>query len=323
VEYLQITDNDRLYTCLPLHHVNAIGAFLAALVAGASIVLGPRITISRFWEELAEARATVTYLLGPMVKMLWNRSAVKAETEHCARIALAPGTPAELFNSFEERFGLELMEAYGSTETNWVIGCVRGEQRPGYMGKVIEGFDARVIDERGHLVEDGSPGQLVLRPHRRFEFFTEYFRDPSYTNSRWIDGWFYTGDLVYREAADGYFRFIGRIGDTIRRLGENIVPTEVENALEAHPEVAEAAVFGVPSEFGEEEIMACVVPSHREKLDIQSLIVWCSGKLAPHSIPRYFEMLTELPRTSTGRIQKHLLRELGVTSQTYDRRTDT
>src|ERR1019366_7065647 len=136
-----------LYTCLPLFHTNALNAFVQVLVAGATFHIGPRFSASRFWTMLADAGATVTYLLGAMVNMLCSRPPAAADRAHRTRVALAPGTPAALFDAFRERFGVQLVEGYGSTETNCAIAAPWTAQRAGYMGPVRDDFEARVVDQ--------------------------------------------------------------------------------------------------------------------------------------------------------------------------------
>ncbi|MGH2929851.1 MAG: AMP-binding protein, partial [Solirubrobacteraceae bacterium] len=252
---LEIGPDDTLYTVLPMFHTNALNAFLQAIVAGARFVIGERFSASRFWSELAASGATVTYLLGAMVSILMRREPGPQDRGHSARVALAPATPVQLHAPFRERFGITLVEAYGSTETNCCLGALPAQQRPGYMGPVMDGFEAQVVDEADTEVPDGQAGELVLRHREPFSFATGYFAMPEKTIEAWRNLWFHTGDRVVREP-DGWYRFVDRAKDAIRRRGENISSWEVEQALHAHPAVAAAAVFPVASELGEDEVMA-------------------------------------------------------------------
>jgi crotonobetaine/carnitine-CoA ligase len=287
------------------------------LVAGATLVIGQRFSASGFWGDVAAAEATITYLLGAIVDILMRQPSGDHDRSHNLRTALAPSTTANLAEGFFDRFGVRLVDAYGSTETNFVLGAPLTAQRPGYMGQVIDGFDAKVVDQADNAVPDGTPGELILRPHEPFSFSTGYFEQPDKTVEAWRNLWFHTGDRVVREP-DGYFRFIDRLTDSIRRRGENFSSYEVEQAVLSHPEVSAAAVFPVRSELGDDEVMACVVLKG-SPVDPVDLIRHCELQLAYFALPRYLDFVTELPLTETGKVQKTALRERGVTATTWDR----
>ncbi|WP_031467817.1 ATP-dependent acyl-CoA ligase [Sciscionella sediminilitoris] len=317
-EALGIVEGDVLYTCLPLFHTNALNAFGQALVAGAEYVLGQRFSASGFLGELADSGATVTYLLGAMVNILYSRPESAADRAHRARVALAPATPASLQRPFTERFGITLVDGFGATETNMVIGAGPREQRPGYLGPVRAGFEARVVDEHDAEVPDGTPGELVLRHEEPFAFATGYHGRPETTVEQWRNLWFHTGDRVIREP-DGWFRFLDRIKDAIRRRGENISSFEVEQAVGLHPAVQNVAAFAVPSELAEDEVMVAVLLEPEQRLTAEELTEFCSARLAYFAVPRYIEFVTELPLTANGKVRKSVLRERGRTPRTWDR----
>jgi crotonobetaine/carnitine-CoA ligase len=317
-EVLSLGPGDVLYTCLPLFHTNALNTFCQAIVAGATYALGPRFSASAFWRRLGESGATVTYLLGPMVSILLRRPESGHERTHRVRVALAPATPAELHGPFLERFGVRLIDAWGSTETNIVISNTLDDLRPGTLGRVLRGFEARVADEHDAAVPDGEPGALLLRHHEPWAFASGYYGLPEATAAAWRNLWFHTGDRVVRDP-DGSFRFVDRLKDAIRRRGENISSHEVEQALLAHHDVAAAAVVGVPSELGEDEVLACVVARERAVLDPVELLRFCEPRLPYFAVPRYVDVLDELPLTASGKVEKHRLRERGVTASTWDR----
>jgi carnitine-CoA ligase len=317
-DMLELGPEDVLYTNLPLFHTNALNAFMQALLAGGHFVLGPRFSASAFWRRLAEAGATVTYVLGAMVTMLWRRPPGPEDRAHGVRVALAPASPANLVGPFRERFGVQLVEGYGSTETNCPIWVSAAEQRPGYMGRLGDGFDALVVGPGDEPVPDGAPGELLLRQREPFAFATGYHGMPEATVDAWRNLWFHTGDRVIREP-DGWFRFVDRAKDAIRRRGENVSSFEVEQVLSQYPGIAHVAVFGVPSELGEEEVMAAVVPEEGVKLDRAELLSFCEPLLASFAIPRYVELVSELPLTQNGKVRKAVLRERGVGARTYDR----
>ncbi|MHB1469288.1 MAG: ATP-dependent acyl-CoA ligase [Solirubrobacteraceae bacterium] len=317
-EVFELTQDDVLYTCLPVFHTNALNAFVQALLAGATFHLGPRFSASRFWNRVAEANASVTYLLGAMVNILVSRPPGPEDAAHRVRVALAPATPANIFEGFRERFGVQLLEGYGSTETNAALMFSPAEQRAGVMGPVREGFHARVVDEHDEPVPDGTAGELLLRHDPPFAFATGYFAMPEKTVEAWTNLWFHTGDRVVREA-DGCYRFLDRIKDAIRRRGENISSFEVEQALTSHPAVSAAAVFPVASELAEDEVAAAIVLVPDVSCEPVEIIRHCEPLLAYFAIPRYIRFVAELPLTTNGKVRKSVLRDAGILPDDWDR----
>lgn len=315
--HLGVVPGDVLYTCLPLFHTNALNAFFQALVSDAQLVADRRFSASGFFASLVETRATVTYVLGAMVPILLGRPASGEERAHRVRIALAPGVPGHFQQEFTDRCGIALLDGYGSTETNFVLGGGIDDQRAGYMGRLVPGFDARVVDEHDHEVPDGEAGELILRADTPFAFASGYFGMPEKTVEAWRNLWFHTGDRVVREA-NGYYRFVDRLKDAIRRRGENISSYEVEQVLLSHPAVETAAVYAVKSELAEDEVMAALVLRAGETLDALDLIRYCEPRLPYFAVPRYLDFVTDLPRTENGKIQKYKLREAGISATAWD-----
>jgi carnitine-CoA ligase len=315
---LGLREGDVLHTTLPLFHTNALNTFFQALLLGNHVVYGKRFSASNFFRTLCEHRASVTYLLGAMVPILLACPPDSAERAHHTRIALAPGVPARFQATFTERTGIHLLDGYGSTETNFAIGTTIERQRPGTMGPVSEGFEARVVDDEDNEVPDGEPGELVLRAHAPFAFALGYFGMPDKTVEAWRNLWFHTGDRVVREA-DGYVRFIDRVKDAIRRRGENVSAFEVEQVLLGHAAVANVAVFAVPSELAEDEIMATIVLHPGQQVRELDLVRYCEPRLPYFAVPRYLEFVADLPTTENGKVQKYKLRLRGISEQTWDR----
>jgi crotonobetaine/carnitine-CoA ligase len=315
---LQLRDGDVLCTSLPLFHTNALNTFYQALLTGACVRYEKRFSASGFFPSLVQSRATVTYLLGAMVPILLSRPVSSEETAHQVSIALAPGVPAQFHAEFTRRTGIRLLDGWGSTETNFLLGTTIEHQQPGLMGPVLEGFDARVVDDPDQGVADGTAGELIVRADEPLAFAHEYFRAPEKTAEAWRDRWFHTGDRVVRQA-DGYFRFVDRLKDAIRRRGENISSFEVEQVLLSHPAVANAAAFPVRSALAEDEVMAAVILHPGRTLNEAELIAFCEPRLPYFAVPRYLEFVSELPSTESGKVQKYKLRERGVTDKTWDR----
>jgi len=315
---LELTADDVLHTTLPLFHTNAINTFFQALLHGATVVYEPRFSVSGYWDALAKSGGTAVYLLGAMVPMLLSRAPTPEERKHRARVALAAGIPPSTQADFIARTGIAVVDGYGSTETNLVIGATAKRRKPGYMGPVFRGFQARVVDEADNEVSDGEPGELVVRAAEPFAFATGYFNMPEKTVEAWRNLWFHTGDRVVREP-DGYLKFLDRLKDAIRRRGENISSYDVEQVLLTHPQVANAAVFPVRSELAEDEVMAAIVRQPGSALTELELIGYCEPRLAYFAIPRFIEFVDELPMTENGKVQKFKLRARGVTARAWDR----
>jgi len=315
---LGLEEGEVLLTTLPLFHTNAMNAFFQALLTGSTLVVEKRFSASAFWTSLERHQATVTYVLGAMVPILLSKPPSAHDRAHRARIALAPGVPPQFHAEFSERFGLALLDGYGSTETNFVIGAELPEQRPGTMGKVRPGFEARVVDDEDNELPRGEPGELVLRASEPFAMATGYFGMPDKTVEAWRNLWFHTGDRVVCDA-DGYFHFVDRLKDAIRRRGENISSYEVEQVLLSHPSIEVAAVYPVKSEMAEDEVMTAIVLREGAQLSEVELMRFCETRMAYFAVPRFVEYMQQLPATENGKVQKFKLRERGVTATTWDR----
>jgi crotonobetaine/carnitine-CoA ligase len=318
IELLEITADDVLCTTLPLFHINALSTFTQALLSGARMVLQERFSASAFWPAMVHSEATVLYLLGAMVPILLAQPPGAAERGHRVRIALGPGAPPKMIAAFGERTGVPILEGYASTETNFIIGSTIARQKPGTVGRIRAGYQARVVDEEDFEVAAGVPGELLLRADEPYAFASGYFGMPEKTVEAWRNLWFHTGDRVVQDA-DGYFRFLDRLKDAIRRRGENISSYEVEQVLLSHTSVEMAAVFPVRSELAEDEVMAAIVLKPGERLDPLELMAFCEPRMPYFSIPRFVDFVQELPRTENGKVQKFKLRERGAGERTWDR----
>ena len=253
-----------------------------------------------------------------MVSILLKQPPSSVDTAHRVRRVLGPAAPPDAIVPFEQRFGVRIVQGYGSTETNTIMCNMRGPYKLGAMGQIAPEFEARVVDEDDVEVADGTAGELLLRHREPFSFASGYWRLPEATATAWRNLWFHTGDRVVRDA-DGVYWFKDRLKDAIRRRGENISSYEVEQVLQAHPDVARAAVVPVPSELGEDEVMAFVVLREEATADPLALVRHCEPRLAYFAIPRYVEFVGELPLTEVGRVQKFVLRERGIGEATWDR----
>ncbi|HSD40389.1 MAG TPA: AMP-binding protein [Burkholderiales bacterium] len=317
VERMRLVPEDRLIAVLPLFHINALFYSLCGAAAcGGSIVLVPKFSASRFWQVAAETGATEFNFIAAISSILAQRPRSEFVPH---RITKAYGAPisAAIDRTFREEFGVKVMlEGYGMTEipgacNNPFPGAGLGEMRLGAMGKAARHPDhsmpfaeLRVIDDAGRDLPAGETGELAVRTPM---IMKGYYRDPDATKAAFIDGWFLTGDLVKRDA-DGYFWFVARKKDIIRRRGENISGAELDRVIGEHPAVAEAAAIAVPSPLGEDDILVAVVLRPGMQASAQDVADWCRTRLAAHKVPRYVAFVTELPHTPTHRIAKFKLK---------------
>ena len=305
---------ERLYNPLPLFHVNAsILSFYCMLLSGGCQVQTDRFQPSRWWAEVVQSRATIVHYLGVVVPMLLNQPESPLERAHCVRFGYGAGVEPQLHAKFEARYGFPLLELWGMTEMVRPLCDCYAPRQVGTraFGHARPGLDACVMDEAGHLVPDGTPGELVIRHSEatpRRHFFNGYLDNPAATADAWRGGWFHTGDVVVREA-DGMLHFMDRRKNIIRRSGENIAAAEVEALLLTHPLVANAAVMALPDEVREEEVLACVVIKagrDEETADTaRTLFDFCHQQLAYYKAPGWLWFADEIPTTGTQKIQKH------------------
>jgi carnitine-CoA ligase len=319
-EAIGLVESDVWYTCLPFFHVNAQSTLLAAVLTGATIAVGERFSASRYWEETRTVGATIGSLLGTMSHILYHRKPPgPADRQPRMRMIFCPAFPAALQPDFEERFGVRVMNAYGSTELNCVtMTPTDGPSRPGSMGRLLDQFEMKVVDANDCDLPPGTQGELVVRPKQPFSIMSGYFGMPEKTVEAWRNLWFHTGDRGYQDA-DGYFYFVDRLKDSIRRRGENVSSFEVEQVVNGHQAVLESAAYPVPAEIGEDDVMVSIVPRPDRALDVLDLIQWCEARLPRFAVPRFVDIVTELPKTAVGRVEKFRLRARGVTGTTWDR----
>lgn len=315
---LGLREGDVLFTTLPLFHTNALNAFYQALLNGCTYVLEQKFSASGFWAAAQRHNATVGYLLGAMASMLLAQPKNANDATHRLRIALGGGVPPQIHAPFLQRFGVPLVDGYGSTETNFVFAGTIPSDHPGTMGYLASGIEARVVDENDSALPDGQAGELLLRATEPFAFATGYFGMPEKTAEAWRNLWFHSGDRVVRDP-DGHYRFIDRMKDSIRRRGENVSSWEVEQTIQSYPGVAACAIYPLPSELGEDEVAAAILLEPGQSLDPVDIVRHCEGQIAYFAIPRYVRILSQMPLTENGKIKKGVLREAGVTTDTWDR----
>jgi len=318
IEGLQLRRDDVLYCPYPMFHLDAAVMTIApALLLRSVAAIGERFSVSRYWDEVRELDATVFDFMGATITMLWKQPPSPRDREHRARLGW--GVPLPTWApEFEQRFGCRLVELYGMTEAGAMIYTPQDEPvRPGSCGKLVGPFDLRLLDEEGFEVPVGQAGELAIRAQEPSLLMAGYWGMPQETLQAFRDLWFHTGDLLRRDA-DGFFYFVGRRKDMVRRRGENISAAEVELVIEHHPQVLACAVFGVPSEMTEEDVMACVVLRPGASLQPPELIEFCRSRMARFMLPRYLRWMDAMPRTPTDKVEKFRLQQSGLTADTWD-----
>ncbi len=311
--------SDVLYTCLPLFHANAL--FLTtinALVADARMALGRRFSASRFWDEIRSFGATTFNALGAMIPILMKQPERADDADNPVQTVFSAACPASVWQAFEKRFGVRIIEGYGAVDGGGFMTLNLGDAPVGSIGKPPPGVVYKIVDAQGREVPKGEPGELLFRIDDPQARKVEYYRDPEASAKKVTDGWLRTGDMVWADE-QGYLYFVDRLTDSMRRRGENVSSYEVEREVNKHPSVLECAAFGVPSELGEDDIMVAVVPKPGATVDPAELTRFLEGKLAAFMIPRYVDIRSELPKTETHRVQKGKLKKEGITATTWDR----
>jgi crotonobetaine/carnitine-CoA ligase len=256
--------------------------------------------------------------MGATLTMIHKHERTPDDIDNPVRLAWGVPVPDEIAADVEQRFGLQLVELYGSTDVGVPIyHPVDVQRRPGSCGTAIDAYDVRLLDDDGFEVPVGSTGELVVRPNEPSIVADGYLGMPEATLASRRNLWFHTGDLLRRDA-DGYFSFVGRLTDSIRRRGENISAFEVEEVVKLHPDVLDAAAYAVPSELSEDDVMVAVVPRPGRSIDARELLSFCADRAARHMVPRYVDVVDDLPRTPTEKVRKEVLRERGITATAYD-----
>jgi len=324
---LRLSPTSRVLTPLPLFHVHAqFYSVCSTLAAGASLILQSSFQPEKLWEQTSFYGATHLNLVGGLTPLIWNQPRKADDLENPVQIYFSGWVPKDYFAQFEERFGVTIINGYGLTECPNVLATPAGpERKVGSIGLPLSHFDpsvpteVKLMDEEGKEVPRGEPGEIWVRNPGVMQ---GYWRDPEGTAQALKDGWLHTGDKA-RKDEHGFYYFVDRKKDIIRRKGENISSREVESVLLSHPKVVEAAVIGVPGkEIGDEEVKAYVVLKAGEASSPQQIFKWCEEKMARFKVPRYLEFRPAFPKTPSARIQKHLLKEEkeDLTAGCFDRK---
>ncbi|QHE88260.1 AMP-binding protein [Hydrogenophaga sp. BPS33] len=310
---MRLQPEDRLLIVLPFFHINALFYSLGGMLAsGCALVVVEKFSASRFWHTVADTGTTAVNIIEAMGTILKSRDRAEYRPDHRLRVVYGVRQNAQA--AFREDFGVpHLLTGFGMTEIPGVTCNPYGEPaKPASMGVLAQHPDpqqawaeCRIVDDEGRDLGPDEVGELWVRTPVAM---LGYFRDPEQTAAAFHGGWLKTGDMVRRDA-DGWFFYASRKKDIIRRRGENIAGAELDMTIGAHPAVYETAAIAVPSELGEDEILAAVVLKPGEQLDARAVADWCRERLAPHKVPRYVAFVETLPHTPTHKIAKAQMRQ--------------
>ena len=306
-QVLELGPDDVYYAPLPLFHIaGQWGLVYACLQVGATAVVRRRFSATEFWSVVRETGASVSFLLGAMANFLARQPQRPGDRENpLDRMLLVP-LVSDL-DDFARRFGVRIGTCYGSTEVNVPLAAGFGVSDPAIAGRPVPGFQLRIVDEHDREVPVGAVGELVVRTDEPWILATGYHANPEATASAFRSLWLHSGDAFRRDADDNYY-FVDRIKDYIRRRGENISSFEVEREVNTHPTVLESAAVGVRSEHTEDDLKVVVVSREGMTVDPDELREYLRGRVPSFMVPDLVEVVDALPKTPTGKIQKHLLR---------------
>ena len=311
-------EGDVVYNTLPLYHVGGQNMVWMALVSDTAAAMAERFSASRFWDDVRAYGATYTLCLGAMIPILAKQPPRPDDPENPLRIALSAAAPPAIWQAFENRFAVRIVELYAQTEGGFMLNAdAKTNGKVGAMGKPSGGYTMRVVDDNDHDLPAGEVGELVYRSTTTDDM-PEYYKNPEATAEKNRGGWIRSGDLAYKDE-DGYFFFVDRRNDFIRRRGENISSFEVESVVNGHDDVLESAAYALPSELGEDEVTVAVVLKPDTRLAPESLVHYCEARMASFMVPRFVRFLDAFPKTGTERTMKYELKAQGITSDTWDR----
>ena len=314
-----VTGDDRFLVNMPLFHIGGMGVVFVMFARGGSVAFVDRFDTATFLDTVRTTGTTATFLLGVMANFLDKLPPSPSDADTPLRLVFMVPLAGDIA-AFSKRFGCDVYTIFNMTEIATPIISEPNPLLRGTCGKQRAGVDVRLVDDNDCEVPLGTVGEMLVRTDRPWGMNSGYYKNPQATAAAWRNGWFHTGDS-FRRDAEGYFYFVDRKKDAIRRRGENISSFEVEAEVTLHPSVREAAAVGVPSEFSEDEVLVVVAPVAGIEIDPVALIEFLRPRMAHFMIPRYVRVLPELPKTPSNKVMKHELRQEGVTADTWDRET--
>jgi crotonobetaine/carnitine-CoA ligase len=316
-----LVSGDGLYCAMPLFHNSGRSAFNYAMARNARFVLRDRFRADDFWSDIRATGCVTAALVGPMTALLYSSPPQADDAESPLRNAILGPMIADI-DDFEQRFGVRVATGYGQTETGMAVTTGWDHGPWANCGRLREDYpwpEVRIADEFDEPVPDGEVGELLVRSAEPWALNVGYYKMPEQTAAAWRNGWFHTGD-AFRRDEEGWFYFVDRLRDTIRRRGENISSFEVETLVAEHPAVRECAAIGVPAPLGEDDVFVAVIVEDPVAFDPAELLGFLEPRMPHFMLPRYVEVVADLPRTEASmRVRKHELRNRGVSATTWDR----
>lgn len=314
----RLNESDIYLASTPLFHVGGSRVVNCMLLLGGTVVLLERFRTETFWDTVRRHGATACVLIGAVPRFLEAQPPCPDDADNPLRLA----SMSPLVNdpqAFATRFGVDIITSYGMSELSVPLLSELNPTDPGSCGRLRPGYEARIVDDADREVAEGEAGELILRARRPWTISPGYWRMPDATAAAWRNGWFHTGDR-FRRTPEGDYYFVDRQKDAIRRRGENVSSFEIEAEVLTHPDVRDVAAIGVPSPLGEQDIMIVVVSAaHGSTPAPEVLLEYLRQRMAHFMVPRYIRFVDDLPRTASARVQKHVLRDEGVTPDTWDR----
>lgn len=312
-----VTRDDRYMIASPMFHIGGMGGIYVMFARGGSIAFLDRFDTTTFWQSMRRTEASVAFLLGVMAAFLEKQPPGPADRDHSLRLVFMVPLAGDI-EAFSRRFGVDVYTIFNMTEISSPIVSEPNPTVRGTCGRKRPGVDVRLVDENDCEVPLGVVGEMLVRTDRPWGMNSGYYKNPEATAKAWRNGWFHTGD-AFRLDENGYYYFVDRMKDAIRRRGENISSFEVEADVVAHPDVQEAAAVGVPNELSEEDVLVAVTAVPGRSIDPAELIEFLKTRMAHFMVPRYVRICEHLPKTPSNKVMKQEIRSEGVTPDTWDR----
>jgi crotonobetaine/carnitine-CoA ligase len=314
-ERLRYGPDDVVMCALPLFHVGGLHYCMApAIAARSGVMLQRRFSVSRFWRDVEQSGATGGLLMPAMMAMLLTLPETPEARDHSLKLVCSHYRDQK----FSGRFGVDIVTTWALSEGSGIGTFTAPDydrHEENLIGWPLGDGELKIVDEFGLGLQAGGVGEICIRHDSLMRC---YWNDPRQTRVTLRDGWLHTGD-VGRLDDEGRLFFEGRVKNMIKRAGENVAAEEVQGVITQHPDVVECAVIGVPDPIRTEEVKAFVVGMEGAVLSAEQLVEWCEERLSSFKVPRYIEFTTELPKSTTGKIQLFKLRELPDQTQCWDR----
>jgi crotonobetaine/carnitine-CoA ligase len=319
IEIMGYGPGEVLYSAFPLYHLNAkFNSVLAAMLVGGRLVLHDRFSASGFWDICRAEGATAFNFMGALLTMLLKQPPRHDDGDNPVRAAYGAPAPEPLVGPFEARFGVRLVEVYGSTELGIATHNTVRDRRVGTSGRAAAYVEVEIHDAGDRPLAPGVAGEICVRPRRPHVIFDRYHDMPVETLAAFRNLWFHSGDRGWLDD-DGCLHFVDRLADAVRRRGENISSFEVEKVVLAHDAVAACAVVGTPDEVSGEEVALYVICTPGHDVSPEALLDHCQEHLPHFAVPRYVAFVDTLPLTPSQRVEKYRLRAQGLLADVWDR----